>query len=188
MVHTTTLNQLRDHLNKTDLSEYDIVYIHTGVNDIDTVDGMSVADDLINIIEKIRHVYPSIKIIVSDITPRKQFRDDQVLKCNEKLGSSLRKRENITIGFHKNLRNPEWSFHKDDKHFAQVSIAKFASNIKVAFRKSIGLTNNKFKKGQPQEPRRSNTRFQKSKRNEKTNNSVEELKNFFIKSLQNFKG
>ena len=196
MVHTTTIVQLRQHLFNTDLNRYDIAYIHVGVNDIDTMDGTSVADDLINIVEKMRHLYPALKIILSEVTPRSQYRDDHVQCCNAKLRATLGKKDNITLGFHSNLRDPSWAFHKDDKHFAQISISKFAANIKVALRKSIGISTNKFNKsGRKRDSNNNDNRNSYKPNNNKNfnnrssgNNSVEELKNFLIKSLQNYKG
>ena len=188
------IEQLGQHLRNTDLNLYDIAYIHVGVNDTDTIDGTSVADDLINIVEKMRHLYPALKIILSEVTPRSKHRDDHVQDCNSKLRSTLLKRDNITIAFHSNLRNASWSFHKDDKHFAQVSISKFAANIKVALRKSIGITSNKFKTGRNSDSNRDNKKNSDErqsnnfKRSSKGKNSVEELRNFLIKSLQNYQG
>lgn len=63
-----TTERLRSLLQETNLSEYDIVFIHTGVNlnNIDTMDGTDVAHDLINIITKIRTMHPTLKIVVSE--------------------------------------------------------------------------------------------------------------------------
>ena len=58
----------------------------------------------------------------------------------------MKKLENldmVTVVPHSNLRNERWSFHEDDKHLAELSIAKFASNIKVGFRKAFGINNSK---------------------------------------------
>ena len=128
------------------LNEYDIIFIHTGVNDIDTTMGEEVAKDLTGIVHRLRHNHPSLKIIVSEVTPRQIFRDDEVKKCNIALNASLRDEDNVTLASHSNLRNEKWTFHKkdDDKHFSRISISLFASNIKNAFRKSLGITLNKY--------------------------------------------
>ena len=95
---------------------------------------------------KLRHNHPTLKIIVSEVTPRQIFRDDEVKKCNMALNASLRNEDNVTLASHANLRNEKWTFHKknDDKHFSRISINLFASNIKTAFRKSLGITLNKY--------------------------------------------
>ena len=154
MIPCSTIQDLRTHLQKgkTNLGEYDIIFIHTGVNNIDTEDGKSVADNLVDLVHQIRARYSAIKVIVSEITPRQIHRDEQVQACNKILRSSLAGQQNVTLAFHGNLRNDTWSFHKkgDDKHFAEIPIALFASNIKVAFRKSIGLSlDNKKKQKKP---------------------------------------
>ena len=141
MIPCATTQELRDKLSSLSLDPYEIVFIHTGVNNLDTVAGVDVAKELIEIVEKIRHNHPSIKIVISEITPRQKFRDDEVKKCNAALHSSLLKKDNITIAFHSNLRNENWTFHKknDDKHLSEVSISKFAANLKAALRRSIGI-------------------------------------------------
>ena len=143
-----TTHILRDKLRDACLNDYEIVFIHTGVNNIDTEDGEVVAKDIIDIVQKLRHHHPSIKVIVSEITPRQVFRDDEVVKCNELLRSTLKTTENVTMAFHSNLRNDQWSFHKknDDKHFSRISISMFASNIKNAFRACLGIPPNPNRK------------------------------------------
>ena len=146
MIPCSTTQDLRNKLQSTQLDNYQIIFIHTGVNDIDTVAGEEVAKNIIDIVQKLHQYHPSIKIIVSEITPRQLFRDDEVIKCNTALRASLQKETNVTLAFHSNLRNEKWTFHtkNDDKHFSQVSISRFASNIKIAFRKSIGILSNKY--------------------------------------------
>jgi len=142
MIPCGTTYDLRRHLDNIDQKDFDIIFIHTGVNNIDTCAGKSVSDDLVDIVHKLRTEYPSIKIIVSEITPRQLQMDNEVLICNKNLHASLEKVENVTIALHSNLRNERWSFHKknDDKHFSKISISRFAANIKIAFRKAIGLS------------------------------------------------
>ena len=55
---------------------------------------------------------------------------------------------NLTISYHRNLRNKEWSFHDDTKHLSEISIAKFAGNLKSAFRGALGI-NRKLKVSRP---------------------------------------
>ena len=106
------------------------------------------AKDLIEVVHKIRHYHPLMKIIVSEVTPRQIFRDDEVKKCNLALHSSLLHETNVTLAFHSNLRNDEWTFHKknDDKHFSRISISLFAANLKDALRRSIGIHTRKYEK------------------------------------------
>ena len=141
VVPCSTTYDLRNLLKSTKLDDFDLAFIHTGVNDIDTDDGKSVANNLIDITRKIRQYYPHIKVVVSEVTPRQLYRDKEVQACNSALHSSLEDEDNVTIAEHFNLRNDRWSFHikNDDKHFAQISIGRFAKNLKIAFRKALGL-------------------------------------------------
>ena len=78
-------------------------------------------------------------MIISEVTPRQIRRDEEVQICNKTLHNQLG--ESVTLANHSNLRNSEWSFHVpgDDKHLAAESIARFAHNLKSAFRKAIGF-------------------------------------------------
>ena len=117
-----------------------------------------------------------MKIIVSEVTPRQLYRDDEVIECNKILHATLRFDKEVTIAKHGNLRNERWSFHKknDDKHFSEISIARFASNLKTSFRSAIGLTNTQ-KKGRKQHKRTKNVK----------DNEFRELKSMLLKFLKN---
>lgn len=127
-------------LQRTDVSKYDVIIVHVGVNDIDKYDGATVAEKLAQFTKKIAEAAPLAKILLSEVTPRQLSRDDEVKECNEILPNLLD--SGVTLIRHSNLRNDEWSFHveNDDKHLAAESIARFAGNLKTAFRKAIGIS------------------------------------------------
>ena len=77
--------------------------------------------------------------MVSEVTPRKEYNDDQVKICNEHLHAYFDPMETVTMAIHSNLRTSNWKYHEDDKHFFKESIAEFAANIKIALRKAIGI-------------------------------------------------
>ena len=81
------------------------------------------------------------KLVISEVTPRQKKLDEAVMQCNKHLYNFTSGNNSITLARHSNLRNNEWSFHKkgDDKHLEERSIARFASNLKIAFRKAIGI-------------------------------------------------
>ena len=124
----------------------DIVLIHTGVNDLDRVDGATVARSLAQTVQNMSKTNPNIKIVVSEITPRKIKKDDQVKLCNQHLHTYLDHVENVVLAIHSNLRTKDWEYHEDDKHFLQTSIGKLAANLKAALRKTIGMTERPKKK------------------------------------------
>ena len=53
-----------------------------GNNDIDEKSGVSVINYLKETIDNIREKYDTVKIILSEITPRKDNRDEEVKACN----------------------------------------------------------------------------------------------------------
>ena len=124
----------------------DIVLIHTGVNDLDYVDGATVARSLAHTVQNMISMNPEIKIVISEITPRKINKDDQVILCNQHLHTYLDHVENVVLAIHSNLRTEDWEFHEDDKHFLQISIGKLAANLKAALRKTIGMAERPKKK------------------------------------------
>ena len=140
LVPAGCIPELCTQLKKYDVTKFDIVIIHVGVNDIDTNSGTNVAKRLIKLTSEIKNLAPGIQIILSEITPRQLNRDCEVLACNTELNNTLKIAENITLVRHSNLRNGEWSHHKknDDKHFTEGSTARLAGNLKNAFRRAIG--------------------------------------------------
>ena len=63
---------------------------------------------MLNLINEIKQLYPNVKIIVSEITPRKDHRDGEVQICNEELSESTKKLVNVYIVEQRNLRDPDW--------------------------------------------------------------------------------
>ena len=144
-------------LQHTDLSKYDVIIVHVGVNDVDRHNGATVAQKLAQLSKSIVEAAPHAKILMSEVTPRQLSKDDEVLECNEILPNLVDSA--VTLIHHSNLRNEEWSFHveNDDKHLAAESIARFAGNLKTAFRKAIGVSRSPAWKGNRRGgPRRNN--------------------------------
>ena len=113
--------------------------IHTGVNDLDYRDGATVATTLVQVAQRMKTEHPQMKIIISEVTPRKHHKDDEVKICNEQLHARLSAIGGVTMAIHSNLRAPDWRFHRDDKHIDRTAVRKFASNLKTALRKAIGI-------------------------------------------------
>ena len=113
--------------------------ISCGVNDIDTKSGLEVADEILYTINRIKQKYPTIKIIISEITPRKDKMDEEVLKCNSKILINIRSLENVFLVEQQNLRDPNWSMHHDVKHIKKRCIPKFAANLKKGLRLAYGI-------------------------------------------------
>ena len=185
MIPCKDIDTLRSMLELENFADVGVVFIHTGVNDIDTVEGEEVAKGLINIVNKLHHLHPHLKVVLSEITPRKKFKDDQVKECNRCLHNSLRDADFITIAKHSNLRNERMTFHKDDKHLTEISISLFAANIKNALRSCLGIPSKRSGKRGDREGRRDKSENPKGgKRYMKNNNGAQTKKNHNMNSFK----
>ena len=72
-------------MEETKIRQLKHVFINVGVNDLDTESPEEVSKQFERIIAILREKYEGIKIIVSEITPRKDAKDTEVIKCNTML-------------------------------------------------------------------------------------------------------
>ena len=86
---------------------------------------------------KIRDSHPNLKIILSEVIPRFDSLDKDVLRLNAKIFNSLKVCENIFVVHHNNLRKEE--FYYDNKHLKKDHIHRLASNMKFGRRKVLGV-------------------------------------------------
>ena len=169
------------HSNR-DIKSAGMVIIHVGVDDTDKKNGQ-VFSNLQHVI-KVEEVAPNAKIIRCEITPRKDGRDSEVRICNGLINTVYNNNEhpNLTISYHRNLRNKEWSFHDDTKHLSEISIARFAGNLKSAFRRALGI-NRKIKVSRPNDI----LSYQKhSRERQPTSESLESFKADLLSKLTSF--
>ena len=117
-----------------------------------------VSEHLRAILHTMRKKLKEVQIIVSEITPRNDNKDDDVIRCNELINSMCADKDYITIVQHSNLRNDNWSLHEDAKHISKAAIPRLVSNVKRALRKAFGVTSDGSK------PRGSNSRGMPYKR------------------------
>ena len=124
----------------TDLQATSIKYflIHVGVNDIDRMESDEVFAKLKENIDLLRKKYPNIKIILSEITPRKDNKDAEVDKCN-RLINEYSTFDNIFIANHANLRGNKNDFMFDNKHISRKTIGVFVVNLKKALCQAHGI-------------------------------------------------
>ena len=133
-----SVRDLKTMIPTIELEHTRLLIINVGVNDLDKKDGRDVFNELKSILEDITKSVPHIKIVLSEITPRNDERDAQVIICNALLKDAFSRSRNVTIAHHNKLRNSEWSFHEDAKHLSRISIGKFAWNLKNAIRSAMG--------------------------------------------------
>ena len=65
------------------------VLVSLGVNDIDDIGGVEVAKKLSDLTEDIHMIYPNAKIVVSELTLRKDAQDNENIECNKPLVSHI---------------------------------------------------------------------------------------------------
>ena len=69
---------------------------------------------------------------VSEITPRNDNKDNEVIECNKLFNSYASSLGNVFVARHSNLRDDQYTNFYDVKHLKETIIPRFASNIKRA--------------------------------------------------------
>ena len=126
-------------IQNTDITHLRYILVSTGVNDIDDYNGIQVFNKMSHIIHNLILKFPGIKVIVSEITPRNDDRDSEVIICNRMMNTYVETKANLFIARHTNSRDETFSMFRDTKHIRKSKIAKFAANLKVALRKAHGI-------------------------------------------------
>lgn len=133
-----TLNQLHEYISKSDITKLNHILINIGVNDIDTKSGVEVFTEIKQNIDLLRTKYPYIKIILCEVTPRKDDRDYHVIECNRLIHELALEDRSIIIADHTNLRENSYNMLKDIKHVSEYRIGAFVINIKKALCAAYG--------------------------------------------------
>lgn len=133
------ISDVTDYVSKTDIRKLNHILINTGVNDIDNKSAEEIAEEFKNIIQLLKNKYIGIKIIISEITPRKDGKDKDVIECNRILADICNGDENVFLISHENLRDSSYSKLYDTKHIHYRAIGLFVSNIKQTLRKAYGI-------------------------------------------------
>ena len=116
------------------------ILIYVGVNDLDTRTPEQVSEHLKIIVSGMQKKFVGVKIVISEIMPRHDGKDKDVIKCNELISTLYKNSKDVTIAPHLNLRDDEWSMYNDVKHVSEAAVPRLISNIKRALRKSHGVT------------------------------------------------
>ena len=137
---TFTLQQVEAVIDQDEICYNNLNYflISVGCNDCDEKDAETVAEDMKNLILKLKSKFPQVKIIVGEITPRQDTRDEIVKDANVLINRLVKQERNVFVIRNSNLRNSGFTYHEDNKHISEDCIAKFASNIKHALRVAYG--------------------------------------------------
>ena len=84
------LETLSNNIDK----DLQVLYIHTGVNDVELFSAERVHHKYCSIISKIKSNHPQLQIVLSEITPRFDLLDNQVLRLNALLFQTYRNKTN----------------------------------------------------------------------------------------------
>ena len=79
------IDEVKALIHNQQFNDLEGIIISCGVNDVDKTPGCELAANMLNLINEIKQLYPNVKIIVSEITPRKDHRDSEVQICSEEL-------------------------------------------------------------------------------------------------------
>ena len=112
------------------------ILINIGTNDIETKTANQVYKEITEIIDILKSKYPGIKIIICEVTPRADEKDDDVIICNRMLNEYAPRVDNLFIVNHSNLRDENYSLFSDTKHVKERCIPKLAKNIKIGLRQA----------------------------------------------------
>lgn len=131
-------NEVND-ITTTPFPNLDYFFTSVGVHDVDTHEGDEVFTKIIRVISTLKGLYPKIKMIVSEITPRMDALDTRVKAINTLLNQFCDRIDNVYIVSHSNLRNP--LYFEDAKHIKRDYVPIFASNIKKTLFKAYSRIN-----------------------------------------------
>ena len=172
------VDEARRLINRTRYTNIKYILIAVGVNDLDETDGSELADKFGSLIGSIHESYPDVKIILNEVTPRNDNRDEHVIKCNTKLQVYTTRHDHIFLSRQSNLRDDSYSFFHDNKHIKQSKIPRYASNMKIALRQAYGIPSwNNTRDQQKGIPSWNNTNFNTRDQQPKFNHSLPRYQN-----------
>ena len=101
--------------------------------------GNEVYAELVKNIDALKAKYPNVKIILAELTPRKDEKDAQVDICNQLINDLAQLDENIFVASHETLRGDKNKFLADNKHISKKAIGVFVVNLKRALCQAHGI-------------------------------------------------
>ena len=109
-----------------------------GCNDLDSEDPTTVFNNIKGIVSQLTEMYPHIKIIIAEVTPRMDDRDAEVIATNNLINQFAESSDKIFVIKNSNLRDPYFFYQGDSKHIRKACIGRFAANIKHTLRVAYG--------------------------------------------------
>ena len=109
-----------------------------GCNDLDHKEARDVFESMKKVVNKLCCLYPGVKVIIGEITPRMDAKDAAVKEVNELINRYGKTLKDVFIIRNSNLRDPKFFSPTDNKHILEDCIGLFASNIKHTLRAAYG--------------------------------------------------
>ena len=126
-----TIERGREILQRTKFVDQHTIIIHTGVNDLENCSPQEVSNKFCELLLSYKTTYPTVKIIASSITPRKDQLNTAVKRANELIHNELKKDEMKDIILIDNSNLDKQELLLDAKHLNRKNGVKIlASNIK----------------------------------------------------------
>ncbi len=105
------------------------VLISVGVNDIDTKTAKEVSDQMEKVSELIKERYGNPKIVISEITPRSDEKDLEVIECNQMIKTYVESNENVFSAKQSGLRTADGRHFQDEKHITKYAAPIFCASL-----------------------------------------------------------
>ena len=132
-----SLHKLAEEINKLPYKSLKYILISVGTNDLDVKDHEQVLGELEIIISDIRSRFSGIKFIINEFLPRRDNRNNEVVKFNAGLTEYARGHHDITIASQQNIT--DMSMLYDAKHLLESKVPIYAKNIIIALLEAYGI-------------------------------------------------
>ena len=100
-----------------------------GTNDLENKHYLQVWDEMKQLLDDVRRRFPGVKLIVSELLPRNDTKDEEATCFNTVLKSYAERYTDITIAIHSNMRDPKFFMFYDAKHIRENNVPRFAKNL-----------------------------------------------------------
>ena len=135
-----TLFDVSKVLSSPSLKELKYFLLNVGTNDLDDgKDHQQVFGELELMLHGMRTRFPGVKFIISELLPRNDNLDTEVLRFNELLSAYASRYNDVTLAIHKTLRDVSYSHFFDAKHVKKEKVPKFAANLIKALLSSYNI-------------------------------------------------
>ena len=113
--------------------------ISVGVNDVDILSAQEVQKQLEKVVNVIDFKYGQPKIVIGELTPRMDDRDEEVIKCNQLIKEYTEANDRLFLAKQEKLRTQDGRHYHDTKPITKYAVPIFISSLKTALRAARGI-------------------------------------------------